>query len=397
MFRRNNVSSAQRSTQRRPLRSFGSAHSTSLAPLLVACAALGCAPLGDLDGYAKDSPGPGTGSAGSAPASSPDPSWTLTDAGPGGDPPALADASPAPDSPGSTDATPPVGPRVASSIPADGARGIRRDTSLSIAFSAPMDRASVEAAFSSDTLPATALDFRWDSAGTLLDIALAEPLSYAAGGDASQVTALRYEYRLRSTAHDLEGNPLPDTRVAFWTLREISVALGAETDPALTGNWRSDGIYGTDSCAPSGNSMCLGDSSFGPNTSYRGFASFDLSSLPGELLEVSEAQLELQVMSILGDPFGGLGQLEFEHVRFNSIGPDAFSAAELAALGGVASAASGTSPRQSALDAVRSDLASAAPSQYRFRFQNASDGDAATDLLFSSRASVRLRVSYLIP
>jgi hypothetical protein len=260
-----------------------------------------------------------------------------------------------------------------------------------------MDRASVEAAFSSESLPATALEFRWDSAGTLLNIVLGEPLSYATGSDPNQVAALRYDYRLSSDAHDRQGRPLPETRVAFWTLREISISSSAQTDPALTGNWRSDGIYGTDSCAQSGDSMCLGDSSFGPNASYRGFASFDLSALPSSLREVSQAQLELQASSILGTPFAGLGQLVFEHVRFAAIGPDAFSAPALAQLGAVASAAIGSTLRQSALDAARSDLANGVLSQYRFRFQSATDADAATDLVFSSRASVRLRLTYLVP
>jgi hypothetical protein len=378
--------------------------------LLAAGAGLGCAPLEDLDGYAKGRPAassPGTNvmssAGGAASASTPDTadSAARTDAGPPGDEvPPLADASPAPSptNPAADAATPEEsGPRVSSSVPADGATGVRRDISLSIAFTAPMDRASVEAAFTSGTLPATAHQFNWDSAGTLLNIALGEPLSYATGGDPNQVAALRYDYRLTSDAHDVQGRPLPETQVTFWTLREISVALGAQPDPALTGNWRSDGIYGTDSCAQSGASMCLGDSSFGPNASYRGFASFDLSALPSSVQELSQAQLELQLSSILGNPFAGLGPLAFEHVRFAAIGPDAFNAPALASLGGSSSAPIGSTLRQSALDAARSDLAGGVLSQYRFRFQSATDGDAATDLVFSNRTSARLRVSYLIP
>ncbi|HVZ35739.1 MAG TPA: Ig-like domain-containing protein [Polyangiaceae bacterium] len=405
------MSSGPRSISRCPARcsrAFTPPRAWSALLLVGAGALLGCAPLSDLDGYTRGDPDrshPGTevssGGSTAAPPLDTDSPAPLPDAGsPGGEAPSRAGEPPAPTpaNPAAADAGPPEesGPRVSTSIPADGATGVRRDTSLSIAFTAPMDRASVEAAFSSDTLPA-ALEFHWDAAGTLLNIVLGAPLAYAAGSDPSQLPAQRYDYRLSSTAHDLLGTPLPETRVSFWTLREISVALSAQSDPALTGNWRSDGIYGTDTCAQSGPSMCLGDSSFGPNASYRGFASFDLSALPSSLLEISQAQLELQVTSILGTPFAGLGQLTFEHVRFTSIGPDAFSAPALASLGGVSSAVIGSSPQRSALDALRSDLASAGLSQYRFRFQSASDGDAATDLVFSSRASVRLRVSYLIP
>ena len=402
--------SGQRSIRRRPARTFRSPPLSRVAPLVGCCAALCCAPLGDLDGYSRGRAqvqDPGTqglisGSAG-APASAPgaDPSPALTDAGPpGSEVASFADAAPggASSNPTSADAAPADSePRVSSTIPADGATGVRRDTSLSIAFTEPMDRASVEAAFLSDTLPASALEFRWDSAGTLLNVVLGQPLSYATGGDPNQLAALRYDYRLSSDAHDLRGTPLPDTRVTFWTLREISVALSAQPDPDLTGNWRSDGIYGTDACAQAGDSMCLGDSSFGPNAIYRGFASFDLSALPSSLLEVSQAQLELPVNSILGTPFSGLGQLTFEHLRFTAIGPDAFNAPAQSSIGSASSALIGGTLRQNALDAVRSDLASAVLSQYRFHFQNASDGDAATDLLFSSRPGARLRVTYLIP
>lgn len=382
------------------------------AVFIACCAAFACAPLGSLDEYSS---GSSVGRAGASEQSS-----SASDAGAGaaggssipsdptasgaGSPASFADAStpPAPaggslppsdaPSPGDTSS-----PRVVSSVPADGASGVRRDTSLAIAFDEPMDRASVEAAFHSDSLPARAPEFRWDAAGMLLNVVLDAPLSYAAGGDPNQVAAIGYDYLIGSAARDLAGNSLPETRISFTTLREISVRVGAQADATLTGNWRSDGVYGTDSCALTGSNMCIGDSSFGPDASYRGFASFDLSALPAALAEISQAKLELQVGSILGSPFAGLGPLALEHVQFAAIGPEAFLAPALTQLGSVTTSQIGTTLSLDVSSAVRADLAGEARSQYRLRFSKQSDADGSTDLLFSSRASASLSVSYLIP
>jgi hypothetical protein len=364
------------------------------------CASLGCAPLGDLDGYSS-----GGERLGEAPSDLPDsvpnevPPARAFDAGAE---PATGTAQALPADPGPLPAVDagsvPVSElRISSSVPADGATGVRRDTSLSIAFSEPMDRASVEAAFASDSLPTAAPEFHWDSEGRLLNIVLGAPLSYATGDDPAQLAALRYEYRISSVARDLAGHSLPETRVSFSTLREIQVALSALPDSALTGNWRSDGIYGTDSCAQAGTQLCVGDSSFGPNASYRGFVSFDLSALAAARVELSGAVLGIQVASILGNPFGSLGQLVLEPAAFAAIGPDAFQAARQAALGGVTSVVLGNVLNLDVLAAARADLTGGGRSQYRWLFQSASDGDASTDLLFFNRASATLQLSYLVP
>jgi hypothetical protein len=185
--------------------------------------------------------------------------------------------------------------------------------------------------------------------------------------------------------------------VSFTTLREISARVSAQPEASLTGNWRSDGIYGTDSCAQAGANLCIGDSSFGPNSSYRGFASFDLSALPTALVEISQATFQLQVTSLLGEPSAGLGPLLLERVRYSAIGPEAFLAAAEAQLGNVTLLQPGTTPSVDVLSAVRADFLGAVPSRYRLRFQSPSDADASTDLMFSSRASVSLNVSYLLP
>ena len=365
---------------------------------------LACMPRSELDDYARGGQHDIGGDAGASAVlgtSDPGPSDSA-DAGRGpSDPPALVgDAA---DSSGQAtasrgDAAPAeaAGPRVSSSVPANEGVGVRRDTSLSIAFSERMDRASVEAAFVLGNLPAGTPTFQWDDAGTLLNIVLATPLQYASGSDPNQLQAQRYEYWLSSTAHDLAGHALPETHLSFSTLREIQASVSAEQDPALSGNWRSDGVYGTDSCAPGGANLCVGDSSFGPNASYRGFLSYDLASL-AVALEITQAKLEISVGSVLGSPFVGLGQLGLEHTSFTAITPDAFLASAPPFIASAASAQAGNVLSLDVLSALQADLAGAGSSQYRLRFQTASDGDGSTDLLFLGRASARLRVSYLLP
>lgn len=308
-----------------------------------------------------------------------------------------ADAGALPPASDSSASGVPSSPRVLGTVPANGATGVTRDTTLSIAFDVPMDRASVEAAFGFDGLAGGSTEFRWDTAGMLLNIVLDEPLAYATGNDPAQVAALRYAYHLSSAARDVGGNPLPETRVGFTTLRELSVSVSAEPDSALTGNWRSDGVYGTDSCGPAGASMCIGDSSFGPNASYRGFASFALSALPPGVVALQRAVFGLQVSSLLGAPSAGLGQLVLEHVPYTAIGPDAFAAASQARLASVGVLQAGSTLSLDVLPAVRGDWLGQQPSRYRLRFESASDADGATDLMFASRASATLSLTYLLP
>lgn len=379
----------------------------ALSPMF--CLALGCTPLADLDRHSAGSgiapgavpePGADAGADAASPRAVPDggiapplerPPVDLVDAGPpsAGRPPAATPDAGAADE---------VAPRVASALPADGATGVRRETSITLVFSEPMDKASVEAAFASESLPDGPHSFYWDEAGTLLEVVLAEPLSHAVGTDPSQVSALRYEYRLTSEARDLAGNALPETSVSFSTSREIHARASAQTDFALTGNWRSDGVYGTDSCGESGGSMCVGDSSFGPNASYRGFVSFAVGALAEPEIDVIEARLQIQVVSAIGSPFGSLGALALEHTSFASIGPDAFQTPALAPSGTASGATASGTLSFDVLSALRADLESSRGlSQYRFRFQTSSDGDGSTDLLFLQRSSAALDVSYLLP
>ncbi len=379
--------------------------------LLGCCLLLACLPRGELAEYSSGMDEGGAGGGPAQPGAAGGSQGGTAGGGPGGAAGGGAGGAAAPGSEdaGTTpasDAAPPAdagdsegaaaSPRVLSTVPASGASGVTRGTSLAIAFDVPMDRASVEAAIDFGNLGQGTPAFRWDASGRLLNIELDAPLAYATGSDPQQVEARRYEYRIGSAARDLEGNGLTDTRVSFTTLRELTVQLSAEADSARTGNWRSDGVYGTDSCAPAGTSMCIGDSSFGPNASYRGFTSFDLSSLPAAAVELSGATFRLQIGSLLGAPSAGLGPLLLERAWFAAIGPESFAATG-AELGSAAAVQVGTLLSADVLAAVRSDWRDLGATQFRLRFQSPSDGDGVTDLVFCSRASASLSVTYLLP
>src|SRR4051794_8728303 len=70
---------------------------------------------------------------------------------------------------------------VPGSVPADGARGVLPKSPLQLSFSAPMDRRSVETAYSSSDLPASDVTFTWSDGDTVLHLQPKAPLRSSAG------------------------------------------------------------------------------------------------------------------------------------------------------------------------------------------------------------------------
>lgn len=97
-------------------------------------------------------------------------------------------------------------PMVLTASPSTGSSGISPSTNLSLSFSEAMDKASVEAAFS--TSPAVTCNYLWNAASTLLTCDPVTDLSF----DAS------YSATLTTTAKDAAGNTLAsDYKFAFTT------------------------------------------------------------------------------------------------------------------------------------------------------------------------------------
>lgn len=287
---------------------------------------------------------------------------------------------------------------VVSSVPANGASGVLPDAGLVLTFSAPMDRASVEAAYTSSDLPASDVSFSWSDADRVLRIQPSAALRSSAGSDPAAVEAVSYALEIGSGARDDAGNPLVAQRISFSTARAISQRLGAVTDRDLTGNWRTDSSYGLADCERADTTVCVGDSPSTGEPAYRGFITFDLRQAPASLIEITAAELSCSIALVYGTPFTSLGALHVDHVEFDAIGDEAFS------LAAFPERQSRTTPMNiddvlavDALAAVRSDWAVRDYNQYRLAFATGSDGDGSADQLGCDWSTVALALTYWLP
>lgn len=292
----------------------------------------------------------------------------------------------------------PVTPVLVSSVPADGALGVAADTDIVLTFSAPMDTASVQAAYSSSSLPASQVSFSWSDGDTVLRIVPSAALEMASGSDPSVVVARQYALDITAQARDKAGNALAPVHVSFSVVRSLTQLLGVVMDRDLTGNWRTDGTYGLAYCERNDTTFCAGDTPALGNIGYRGFLTFDLAALPAELIALSAVELSATVALRFGTPFTDMGALRVEHVSFDTIGDEAFSAAGLASPRTLAESADVDS--RLALDVsseVQADRAARGRSQFRLAFEVDSDADAVSDLLVFDWSSAALTVTYLVP
>jgi len=297
--------------------------------------------------------------------------------------------------PDSGPGTPPV---ILGSVPGDGAVGVLPDATVTLTFSAPMDRASVEAAYRSSDLPAGSVSFAWSDGDRVLRIQPNAVLRTNAGTDPASVGAVSYAVELAAGARDAAGNGLAPARIAFSTARAISQDIGAVTNRDLTGNWRSDSTYGLADCERIDTTVCMGDSPAAGEPAYRGFMTFDLRALPANLIAIDAAELSCTIALVYGTPFTNLGALNIDHVTFDSIGDAAFNAAPLP------EHQSHTTPMIigdvlaiDALAAVRADWTVRDYSQYRLAFSTATDGDASADQLGCDWSTLKLALSYWVP
>ena len=293
------------------------------------------------------------------------------------------------------DTTPPT---VLETTPTNGARGVAPDAHLEITFSEPMDVSATEAAYASTDLPD--VSFSWRDDNRVLVIDPSALLDVATGTDAGSVTAHEYTFELTSRASDRAGNPLAPLDVTFAVAREITQTVSAEVNPTQSGNWRSDGVYGVETCDFTSATVCIGDSISAGAPSYRGFVTFDLSPLPADRLALSAAELSLTVSSIFSNPFAALGALQLESVRFDDvgIGPAAFDRPARAALGTLATGATiGDDLTADVLSAVEADATLDGPSQYRLRFERDAADDGMLNMVIFELGTIQLQVSYLVP
>jgi hypothetical protein len=256
-----------------------------------------------------------------------------------------------------------VRPRIVELSPADGTVGVRADTPVVVAFSRPMDRASVEGCLVTRTLGEVAL--RWNGAGDLLTIVPVRGLAYArgAGDDPALVAPIRYRVGIGASALDVAGNPIEArAQASFSTLRSLLTIFDA--DAALSGHIHAGGAVGA-------------------------LVTFDLGRLPPSAVAIERAELFGRLA-----PGGAAAALELDHLTYGTLGDAALHAPPHARLGPIRCQPDPSVIRVTVTPAVEGDrrhrAERAARSQYRFR-------SAGPDAGRLRRDHAELEVRYLVP
>ena len=267
-------------------------------------------------------------------------------------------------------------PTIEAIQPPPGAVGVRFDAPIVIVFSEPMDQASVEAAYASDSLPASAVAMTWDTTGSELTIVADDPLPHATGSSPSRVSAAAITYTIGATAADLSGNAVgEETEVSFFTLREIEQVL--PPNAARTGNVREDGAVNVCFALPR---PCAGDSGQLADAQYRGFLAIDLGDLPQGITEMEHASLEVEQIELQGTPYISLGSISLHHVQFDVLA-DAFDTESLVDMG-VFSDDSSLGRREADItDSLLADYeAGRGVTQLMIEFESPTDGNGGSDV-----------------
>lgn len=286
---------------------------------------------------------------------------------------------------------------VARAVPDDGERGVLPDAALVLGFSTSMDTGSVEAAYTSSDIPAESVTFVWSETNTVLEVRPKVALRTVSGSDPSALAAIAYTFAISSAAKDAAGRALEPKRISFSVARLITQSSSAVTDRDLTGNWCSDDVYGTSDCELTDQTICFGDSSRKGEPSYKGFVTFDLRSLPPNLIDISAAKLSMTVALLYGSPFVELGVLRAEHVSFDAIGTPAYSAPALSSRTVSVASAVGDSVSADVTAEVRADWGMRDSSQFRLAFDIPTDSDVSADVVVCEAGSARLELHYWLP
>jgi hypothetical protein len=290
----------------------------------------------------------------------------------------------------------PLPTSIVSSIPADGALGVSPDVVLVVTFGRAMDAATVLRALASDDIPLDGATFTWNADNSVVQITLGQPLTVASASDPAQLAAaICYSYRISEEALDAAGQAVIPASVSFCTARRITRTHAPVSDPGLTGNFRSDGSYGDGACASGANAVCVGDSGFAANSTYRGFLTFDLSGVPESILAV-DAELRLERASVNGAPFDELGTLLVEPTRFTRIDGAAFREGSASALGAMRPIGDDAPTLSGEVEPLLTEFENERV-QLRLRFADDTDQDGQSDHIVAPLNGVTIRLNYLVP
>ena len=266
-----------------------------------------------------------------------------------------------------------------------------------ISFSEPMDKASVQAAWQSPGLPASAVTFGWDDTGTILTVTPNEPLVIAEIV-ALEESAQAYGYSINTAATDLAGNSLEqDYEVVFTTARRWTTSIFVDTN--MSKFVASNGDVGGEGFATMAINR-VGDNA--NNQGIRSFVSFPLADLPADLIELESAQMDvLEGWNQTGFPLvadaNGLGEMKVHDVEFDEILSTTFNLELGVEAGTLMKFPSGATPVD-VTDLVLADLDAAATySQFRLAFTKNSDGNGVADFIGIQDDHLPIEVVVLIP
>jgi hypothetical protein len=278
---------------------------------------------------------------------------------------------------------------------------VAKDAKIVISFSEAMNRQATELAYQSADMPA--VTFTWSNGDTTLEIDPVGDLEYTNSGKV-------YTFKLKNTATDLAGNALNAFTSSFATFRELTRTI--ESSPTLDGDIRSDGAVNNSGCP----TICVGDSGAVDNAQYKGFVSFDLSSLETEGLTVPDritsSTLRVFQNDVVSSPYTdlvlGSKHLLAAHVDYGALlSANDFNTPILHDLGDLSTdTALEYKTNPNALESVRDDWANRTTrknrSQFMLYFPLATDGDGIADVAhFNSSDDAsnhpELKVKFLVP
>lgn len=279
----------------------------------------------------------------------------------------------------------PVAPTV-TITPADGAKGVRKTDSIVLTFSQQMDEPSVEAAWSSTSLPKSSMNFSWNGDATVLTVDASAVLDYPKGDNT--VDPYTYEIDLDATAAAWDGTTLEAAVTSsFDTAREVTMPIGRLA--AATGSY-DGGAMGSD--------IRVGDTP--SNGTWRGFITADLSALP-PVVAIIDAQLGARQTDVVGTPYTDLGDIELVQISpATSLDATAYTGAVRSDIGVFSNSTSVGNPdgdrSLDITDELSADLADGASvSTYRLDFATAQDLGNDDDHVIFDPTSVAFSVHLL--
>ena len=322
----------------------------------------------------------------SAPTSAP--TGTGSETPSGGNPQTPGDPAPAP-------APAADGPYVVSTLPANGAKAVKSDANVVVKFDRPMDTASVIAAYSSVELAADKVTFEWNGNDTELTIKPKAPLAYAAG--AADVVAKSYAIEISTAAKDKAGLSLLKVHASsFATARRITTNVPMTS--VMTGRALSNNTF-------SSSNLGAGDIMTGDGErEARAVFTFLFSAVLPDGADIEKATLLAAVSKIDGTPDASLGAVTAEQI-FYSTGLEGFAAEPVAGvptsltlvfLGQDEPSYRKADVTAMFMDDVANRIARSDRTQYRLRYTNGQNNDAAADLVTYDKSLTKLQIVYVI-